>query len=473
MSGQSQVKVRGKGKYSTATPIYPTRVEKRDTIVALATPLGVSGLAVIRLSGPKTLAVLDRIVPEVKFQNQPSHTLRLVWINDERKRPIDQVMVAVFRSPRSYTGEDMAEITCHGGLVIIDRIIELCRKFGCRLAEPGEFTRRAVLAGKLTLSQAEAILGMVNARTMEAHQCAVSAYQGATTRFISEIGNRLRDLYAEAEFLLGFDEAEGDRNGLTRGIRGLLTRLNRTIERAKRIRFLFEPARVVIVGRANVGKSSLFNRLLQEERVIVSPVPGTTRDRVEVTFNIDGITVSLTDTCGFDPKAKDSLTRLGSEQTQRAIADADLLLVVFDGSEPLKKEDEAVFAQTKEKPKIYIINKSDLPRRLKRLEALGAMGVKLTPIVVSCKTGSNINQVRRALKEFLAPRGAPPPTITRRQIEILQECRDALQASLIAPDLETQAVEIKEGLAALAKIDGGVTSEEILNRIFHQFCIGK
>lgn len=462
--------------------------EGSDTIVALATPPGVSGLAVIRLSGPDTFLVLNHLVPKVNFKRQASHTLRLVWINDEKKRPIDQVMVAPFRKPHSYTGEDMAEITCHGGAVIVDKIIELCRKQNCRLAEPGEFTRRAVLAGKLTISQAEAILALVNARSAEAHQGAISAYQGATSRFIAAIVNSLHDLYAKVEFLLGFAEETPDSGGrlnrhwFIRQTKALLTRLNRFITQAEMSRFLFEPARVAIVGRPNVGKSSLFNRLLQQERAITSGIPGTTRDRIEASLTLGNLSVQLTDTCGFHLRAKNPLTRLGSEQTRRAIAEADMLLVVFDGSEPLQKADKEILAQVIEKSKIYIINKSDLPRRLRTKDIIinarglpgkNGDGSKVRPVSVSCKTGANIHRLRREIKTLLSPNATPSPVTTRRQIEHLRECQAALQASLRASDLETQATEIKFAIEALAKIDGGITTEELLGRIFSQFCVGK
>ncbi|MEO0069399.1 MAG: tRNA uridine-5-carboxymethylaminomethyl(34) synthesis GTPase MnmE [candidate division WOR-3 bacterium] len=463
--------------------------ESGDTIVALATPPGVSGLAVIRLSGPDTFSVLTQLMPKVQLERQPSHTLRLTWLRDERKRPIDQVMVALFRKPHSYTGEDMAEITCHGAPIIVDKIIELCRKQNCRLAEPGEFTRRAVLAGKLTLSQAEAVLALVNAQSFGAHQGAISAYQGGVSRLIAPITNRLRELYAEAEFLLGFDEdgpMTADQRPNTRSLeektKALLTQLNRLIDRAERSRFLFEPARLAIIGRPNVGKSSLFNRLLQQERAIISGISGTTRDRIDAPLYLGNLTVQLTDTCGFHPRAKNPLTRLGNEETRRAIAEADILLVVFDGSEPFQEADRVLLLQVLKKPKIYIINKSDLPQRLRPKDIIinskviagkNGAGSPVKPLSVSCKTGTNILRLRQKIKKVLSPNVFRLPAITRRQIEHLQECREALRTSLKTPDLDAKVTEIKFAIEALAKIDGGITNQELLNRIFSQFCVGK
>lgn len=438
------------------------------TIVAPATPVGIGALAVVRISGPRTIIVLNRLLPGANIRRQPSHTLKLCWLKDKKGQPVDQVMVALFRAPRSYTGEDMAEITCHGGPLIVDRIVTLCQQQGCRLAEPGEFTRRAVLAGKLTLSQAEALPGIIAARTDQAHRLAIAAYQGATSRFVREISQKLQDLYTRAEYLLGFDENDNpDLNRLRRQTRTVITLLNRAIKQSGRNRFLFEPARVAIIGRPNVGKSSLFNRLLEEERAITSPIPGTTRDRIEATTAINGVLITLIDTCGFDPKSKHPLTRQGTRQTDRAVTAADLLLVVFDGSRPIQTQDRAILAWSEKKPKIYIINKSDLVRRFP-VSALDSPAINL-----SCKTGANINRLRQAIKNHLAPLPHRYPTTSQRQLAALQECRDALQASLNAPDLETTAAEIQTALTALATIDKPMTTEELLDRVFARFCVGK
>jgi tRNA modification GTPase len=439
-----------------------------DTIVAPATPAGVGGLAIVRLSGPETFTILNRLLPGQRISQQPSHTVRLVWLKDEKGKPVDQVMLTVFRQPRSYTGEDMAEITCHGGPLIREKITDLCRKNGCRLAEPGEFTRRAVLNGKLTLSQAEAILALVNATSPLAHRTAIAAYQGETTRWIAELAESLRDLCSEIEYLLGFDEQEcPNLRIINRQTRAIIARINRIIKKAERNRFLFEPARVAIVGRTNVGKSSLFNLLLEEERAITSPIPGTTRDRIEATLTSGGVKVNLIDTCGYDPESKDPLTRQGTIQTRKAIEQADLLLIVFDNSQPAHKQDQAILAETKKKPKIYIINKSDLARRFDPA-FLPEQGLWL-----SCKTGAGLSRLRRTIQRQLKPAHLPSPLISRRQIEVLNECRANLLTSLTCPDLETRAAEIKFGLDSLSKIDSPLTAEDILNRIFARFCIGK
>ncbi len=443
---------------------------RQDTIVAPATPPGVSGLAVIRLSGPDTIPVLNRLLPGHRWEKQPAWSVRLVWLKEKEDRPLDQVTVALFRAPRSYTGEDMAEISCHGSPFIVDRIVRLCLKHGCRLALPGEFTRRAVLNRKLTLSQAEAVLSLVNARSELAHQQALAGYQGATTKFVRKLSAALTDLYTEIEYLLSFDEEERtDRHRLKEKTASVLRLLREAIKQGEHQRFLFQGARVAIVGRPNVGKSSLFNRLLAEERAITSPIPGTTRDRIEATTTIGPVTVQLIDTCGFDPGTRDPLTRLGTRQTEKALTDADLLLVVFDGSQPARQQDRTILAWTEKMPKIYIINKSDLKRRLPD------NFLPRPAIAVSCKTGANINRVRQALLRHLrpfSPKDACPFT-SRRQLQALKECYSALLSSSTSPDLATCAADIRLALDALAQIDAPVTNEDILNRIFNSFCVGK
>lgn len=442
---------------------------RKDTIVAPATAAGVSGLAIVRLSGPETFAVLSRLLPGHNISRQPSYTARLFWLKDEKKgETVDQVMVTVFRKPRSYTGEDMAEITCHGGPLIYNKITELCRNQGCRLAEPGEFTRRAVLNGKLTLSQAEAILGLVNASNPLGYHTAIKAYQGTLSRQIGALAEILRNLHSEVEYLIGFDETEAlDTKSLDSKTKSILAQLNRMIRNAQRSRFLFEPARVAIVGKTNVGKSSLFNRLLDDKRAITSPIPGTTRDRIEATFSLGSVGINLIDTCGFDPETKNPLTRQGTMETRKAIELADLIILVFDFSQPVHKQDRAILAATEKKPKIYIINKSDLTCRFDP-GFLPAQAIR-----VSCKTGANINKLRTALKRRLQPTTPPSPLTTQRQIEVIGECRDNLLASLTAHDLETRAQEIKSALEALAKIDSPLVAEDVLDRIFARFCIGK
>jgi|UniRef100_A0A7V3UZL3 tRNA modification GTPase len=447
---------------------------RTDTIVAPATPPGVGALAVIRISGPDTFKLLKRLFPEKDLQSRPGYSTHLCWLNDDKGKPIDQVLITIFHQPRSYTGEDMAEIAAHGSPLIVDKIIHLCSKNGARIAEPGEFTRRAVLNGKLSLSQAEAVLHLVKAQTPLAHRTAINAYRGAVSRMVANFTTQLFNIYTELEYRLGFAEDQpGEKNfadtrWLDQEIRRVINALNRELQRAEISHRLFEPARVAIVGRANVGKSSLFNRLLQDQRAITSPIPGTTRDRIESRLDLAGITLRLIDTCGFDPKSRNPLTRIGTTETRRAIQESDFILVVFDGSQPVHPIDKLILAEVEEKPKMYIINKGDLKPRFRIQE----LGIK-NSITISCKTGENLNRIRVQLRRQFNSNGTPCPAITRRQIDCLENCRRALIASLKTENLEMRLLEVKNALDNLTAIDAPVTSEQILNRIFEHFCIGK
>ncbi len=363
----------------------------------------------------------------------------------------------------------MAEITCHGNPFIVDRIVQLCQKNGARLAEPGEFTRRAVLNRKLTLTQAEAVQALVNAQTPRAHQIAIAAYQGETAKLINHLTEQLRNLYTEIEYLLNFNEDNQlDTVHLDRTTRSLLRQINRLLAHAEKNYFLFTPPKVAIVGRPNVGKSSLFNRLLEEQRAITSPIPGTTRDRIESSLSLDGIKISLIDTCGFDPASRNPLTRIGTQQTTQAIAQSDLLLLVFDNSQSVNQIDRTIVAECEKKPKICVVNKCDLKPRFQYQLLL-----KQPPIAISCKTGKNIARLKQVLSNYFRQTNSQSPLTTRRQIQALQNSRDHLTASLNAPDLTIRAAEVRAALTALTEMDSPATTEEILDRIFNQFCIGK
>ncbi|MEO0079156.1 MAG: tRNA uridine-5-carboxymethylaminomethyl(34) synthesis GTPase MnmE [candidate division WOR-3 bacterium] len=442
---------------------------RKSTICALATPPGFGSIAVIRVSGPDSFSILDRLCRRARPSRQPGWTVRLDWLLDNNGRPVDQVLLTVFRKPHSYTGEDMVEISCHGGIVTADRIMQLLLENGCRLAEPGEFTRRAVLNGKLTLSQAEAVLDLVNARTALAQAAALNRYQGELSSYVAGLSRRLRDLYAEVEFELGFEpDGRDPLPGRKKRVRSIIAELDRAIAAGERHRFASDGAHVAIVGRPNVGKSSLFNRLLEQDRALVSPLPGTTRDRVEARIVINGSLVHLSDTCGVPASTTSAITRLAVAQTERAIESADLILAVFDGSEPARAADRVLLEKLKNRATIYVVNKSDRPRRFR-------IPLRGPTLAISCRTGANLARLRMLLaRRFRVPPSASRlPLANQRALQAFKEARAALQRSLSAPDLETAAFDIRAALDALAVIDAPITSTALLDSIFARFCIGK
>ena len=439
-----------------------------DTICAVATPAGTGSIAVIRVSGGKTFSILDRFFPDRPPSSQRSHTIRLNWLCTPDREPVDQVMVAVFRAPRSYTGEEMAELSCHGGTVAADAVLDLLIRAGCRVAEPGEFTRRAVLAGKMTLSQAEAVADMAEARSEPAFRSALARYRGELSGRIARIAEDLKELLAEIEYNLGFDEHDGACGKVPlRRIRRIVARLSTIIGSAEVNRLLIEGVNVAIVGRSNAGKSSLFNRLIENERAITSPVPGTTRDRVDATKMLAGVPVRFVDTAGLAVRTETRLDRLARAQTEKAIEQADIVIALFDGSRPAGPSDRAVVAAIRGRQALYALNKTDLPSRF------DTGNCPARPIPISCLTGSGIARLRSRLARALRAGPGPRLTVNRRQLEALSDCRDALVRAGSTRTLETAALETRSAVDMLSQVDAPADSTDILDRVFARFCIGK
>jgi tRNA modification GTPase len=380
-------------------------------------------------------------------------------------------MVTVFRAPRSYTGENMAEISCHGGTVAADAVLNLLVRAGCRVAEPGEFTRRAVLAGKMTLSQAEAVADMAEAHSEMAFRGALARYRGELSGLVAVIAGDLKELLAELEYTLGFDEHDDVCGAVPKQpIRRIAARLSKTIESAQASRLLIEGANVAIIGRPNAGKSSLFNLLVGKERAITSSVPGTTRDRIDSTVVLAGVPVRFIDTAGLTVRAGTRLNRLAIAQTTKAVEQADIIIALFDGSRPAGLSDEAVVVAIRGRTAICALNKTDLPRRFDRSFTRDCLA-RLIP--VSCRTGAGIKRLRSRLARALRAGPGPELAVNRRQLEALSACREALVRAGSALTLETAALETRSAIDMLSQVDAPTTSTDILDRVFARFCVGK
>ncbi len=380
-------------------------------------------------------------------------------------------MVTYFRAPRSYTGEDMVEITCHGGLVMPGRVIGLLKSAGCRLARPGEFSYRACLNGKMSLAQAEAVNELVHARTEVAHERALERYQAGRSGPVARLRARLVALLAELEFCLGIDDAhEHPGPNPAAEIRTTVQELGRLIRDAERERLVFRGANVVIVGRPNVGKSSLFNCLVERGRAIVSSRPGTTRDTVTAEVEMRGVPVRLSDTAGLPARAGSRLASQAAEQARAALDGADLVVVVFDRSRPAARADRSVLAAAADRPMVAVLNKSDLSPRLDSFRLLGS---RHSAIAVSCHTGVGLCRLRRRLGQRLGPLSNHALVVGDRQLAVLRACHEALKRGQAAPDIETAALEMRAAVDMLGQVDAPVSSSEILARVFADFCVGK
>jgi tRNA modification GTPase len=456
---------------------------KEDTIAAIATPIGEGGVAIVRVSGPDAERVAKEIFLRSGGRNGHlrSHTLHHgVVRKPETGEIVDEVLLTLMRKPRSYTGEDVVEVHCHGGPFVVRQVLELILSRGARHAEPGEFTKRAFLNGRMDLAQAEAVLDLIRARTEKSAQLALQHTRGQLSKWVGELREELVDILVQIEAGIDFPEEEIDlvqREGLAEKIEGLRAKISRITESYEWGRLFREGARVCIIGRPNVGKSSLLNALLGEERVIVTSVPGTTRDVIEEGINLDGLPVVLWDTAGIR-ETEDEIEKIGVDFSLRHLVEAEAALIVLDGSTSLTMQDEAILEAARKKKSLVIVNKSDLGQNLDLAQAqILSQGREMIPI--SARKGEGLDLVKVRLRALLLDsQNEPPMVLTNlrhkaaliRAESALSRARKALKQALPS---EIVAVDLQEVKDALEDIVGIVSSDDILERIFTNFCIGK
>jgi tRNA modification GTPase len=465
-----------------------------DTICAIATPAGEGGIGIVRLSGARALAVAEAIVrlrSGRPLASIASHTLHLADVRlpssvksvETAGLPLrdvfDEALVVYMKGPRSFTGEDVVEIQSHGGPLILSLVCRACAAAGARLATPGEFSKRAFLNGRLDLSQAEAVLDAIRAKSASSLRAAQRQLRGELAGEVEAARDALLRLLAELEAgidFVGEDIELVGRQELLHTIDGVARLLRRLIATAREGRILREGARVVITGRPNVGKSSLLNRLLKEERAIVTPLPGTTRDIIEEAIDLDGVTIHLIDTAGIH-ETDDLLEREGIKRSRAAQGEADLLLVVIDGAVALNEDDRDLIDRATAGKHVIAVNKTDLGLRID----LRDMGSGTTWVALSAKTGDGIEKLRTAIRSQLIGGGAETTdgvmvTNVRhhaaldRASESLAQAKESVGAGMAN---ELVAVDIRAAADALAEITGAITTDEILERIFSTFCVGK
>lgn len=469
-----------------------------DTICAIATPLGEGGIGVVRVSGEKAVDLVSGLVRLRSGQSLaavPTHVLHYADILDDdggtgavtrmrAPRPIDEALVVVMRAPRSYTGEDVVELQCHGSPLVLQTVCEALIRRGARLAEPGEFTRRAFLNGRLDLAQAEAVLDTIRAKTTGSLLLAQEQLRGALSTEIDRLRESLIRMLAHVEAAIDFTEEDITfiaPEALAQGLRETLGHISRLVESCQEGRILREGVMAAIIGRPNVGKSSLLNALLQTDRAIVTPVPGTTRDVLEEVLNIRGIPVRLVDTAGLR-ETEDPVESEGIRRSRAAMEQAELLLVLVDGSVPLTDEDRQLLMQGRDKKRIVVVNKTDLPGQV-RFENLqeALMGVQTPVVWTSVKTGAGLDALRDTIRSTLLRTDFEPgesAIVSRlRHRTSLSKAADALTRALESVQAklpgEFVALDLRGAIDALGEITGAVTTDDILDRIFNEFCIGK
>jgi tRNA modification GTPase len=451
-----------------------------DTIVAISTPPGRGGLGVVRLSGGRAREIAERMVRFAGTPDWRPWSCQLAELLDaahDEAQAVDQIIVAFFARPRSYTAEDVVEISCHGAPVVLRHAVTLAMEAGARLAEPGEFTLRAYLNGRIDLPQAEAVRDLIDSTTLYQARIAAQQASGSVSRRIGPLKEQLLELIALLE--AGIDFAEDDVSVAPPA--EILRRLQPVIAGVSRLAESFAFGGLVragltlaIVGRPNVGKSSLFNRLLEQDRAIVTDIPGTTRDVVSEVAAIHGIPVKLFDTAGIR-ESEGLVETLGIERSFQAMADADLTLVVVDLSAPVEEPDRELMARAREQGRwILVGNKCDLPRRAEPVE-------KMQP--VSALTGEGVDALRDAVFRAVAPSGAGGAELetgfitSLRHERLLRESREYLEkaAAAVAGNVphEMLLLDLYAALRPIDAITGATTADDILNRIFSTFCIGK
>ncbi|HQB12804.1 MAG: tRNA modification GTPase MnmE [Candidatus Omnitrophica bacterium ADurb.Bin292] len=461
------------------------KLELDDTIAAIATPLGEGGISVIRLSGPGAFDCLRPFFLSTSRKSPdtfPPNTIHWGRVVDSEGKLIDQVLLSVFRSPQSYTGQDVLEVSCHGGLAVTKRILGLFLSNGARHAEPGEFTRRAFLNGKIDLSQAEAVLDLIHAKSNRSLDIAIRQLTGELSKRFQGLKDLILRLLAHMEAYIDFpdENLEVDvSSGMERQFSELLKTIRALLEGFDRNQLVREGALVTIVGKPNAGKSSLFNALLERDRALVSELPHTTRDHLEESLEIKGFYVRLRDTAGLVSTPEQALDKLGMDRTLRALKESHLVLFLTDGSRPLDDSDQHVFEQIPNGKKVIIlINKSDLPEKLERTELARLTG-RTDPVGISTKTREGLKEIEQQIAAFLEQDMAGEgEQVTRlrhkRALEKALELIERAELSFREKErFELITIDLRAALEIMKELTGEVHSEELLDMIFSEFCIGK
>jgi tRNA modification GTPase len=456
-----------------------------DDIAAIATPPGEGGIAIIRLSGGQVIEKASKVFRPyhdgVDIRNKAGYSLTLGWIKDETGEDLDEVLLALMRAPHSYTGEDTVEIHCHGGILPARRCLEVVLHQGMRIAEPGEFTRRAFLHGRLDASQAEAVIDVIRAKSDKAMKLAVKQLSGHNSEYINTLEDRLLELNAMVEASLDFPDEVGELEYAKAEdiMLGSLAAIERLIQAGERAAIYREGIAAVICGKPNVGKSSLLNVLLKKERAIVTSIPGTTRDIIEEQLSIKGIPIRLVDTAGIRV-TEDIVEKIGVERSQKVIREADLVIFLLDLGTGITAEDLAIYKEIKNRNLIILANKEDLEEKHITEDELEHYFSGVRVIWASAREDKGIKELEDRVEEMILGGALQADDleimVNLRQREALTRARkhleDALQVMQTVP-LDCLGVDIWGALEALGEITGKNLKEEVIDRMFTDFCIGK
>ena len=459
-----------------------------ETIAAISTAIGNGGIGIIRMSGKESFKILEKIFKNSKGEKLDlnkikGYTIQYGTIVDSKtNEKIDEVLVSFFKNPKSYTREDMCEINSHGGMIIEKQILEQCLKNGAILAEPGEFTKRAFLNGRIDLSQAESIMDLINSKTEKESKASINQLQGDLSNKINEIRHDLLDIMADIEASIDYPEYDIEEVTNSKAL-GILNNTKNKLERLKDTfrsgKILKEGIKTALIGRPNAGKSSLLNKILKEERAIVSEIEGTTRDTIEEFITIKGIPLKIIDTAGIR-KTSDKIEEIGVKKALDIAKDAELVLVILDNSKNLTEEDKEILKLAESKNSIILLNKVDLKENnLENSEELKKLNKRI--IKISAKNGNGIEELYNEIENLFQIKNLETDgeiIITnirhKNQIEYaINNINEAINAVKNNLPIDIISISIKQTLEDLGKITGENVSEDIINEIFSKFCLGK
>lgn len=458
-----------------------------DTIAAISTPMGEGAIAIVRLSGDKAVEIADRIFrspSEKKLSEQLTHTIHYgLLVDPANEQTVEEVMVSLMKAPKTFTREDVVEINCHGGLVSVNRVLQLVLQEGARLAEPGEFTKRAFLNGRIDLSQAEGVIDLIRAKTDRAMSVALNQMDGKLSRLINKLRDALIETLAQVEVNIDYPEYD-DVEEMTVPLMinkstWVKDEIDKLLQTSSQGKILREGLATVIIGRPNVGKSSLLNNLAQENKAIVTDIAGTTRDIIEEYVNVRGVPLRLVDTAGIR-ETEDIVERIGVERSRQVLKEADLILLVLNGAEPLSDEDERLFEAVEGMDTIVVINKTDLPQAisLDRVRQLAKHGQIVTTSILQ---DEGINELEEAIASLFFTGSIEAGDFTyvsnARHIALLKEAKktiqDALDAAELGVPVDMIQIDVTRTWEILGEIVGDTVQDSLINQLFSQFCLGK
>ncbi len=456
-----------------------------DTICAIATSQGVGAIAIIRVSGEEAINIVNRIFKGKDLTKVPSHTINYGHIVDKSCKIIDEVLVSVMLAPRTFTTEDVVEINTHGGIASTNKVLELLLNNGCRLAEPGEFTKRAFLGGRIDLLEAEAVMDMINAKTNAQRDLAINQISGRVSELINSLRDDMIQIISNINVNIDYpeyDDVEEITNEvLIPKITNLKERINKILKESQNGRIIKEGIKTSIIGRPNVGKSSLLNALLDEEKAIVTDIAGTTRDIVEGQISINGILLNIIDTAGIR-ETSDLIEAIGVEKSIKMMNESDLVLFVLNNNEPLTEDIKSLLKELTNKNYIIIVNKTDLPKQLNLEELSEELNIDKSKIIyMSIKNNSGIEELKSKIIEIFNISQIENQDLTylsnARSISILSSCLDAIneveKGVKNNQPIDMIELDIKDIWQKLGTINGTTYEEELLDEMFSRFCLGK